>query len=446
MVRIGPMASPESRPKHALDRRALMAGIGAAALAPLWPAEGFAQARPAVSLKATPASLAVRSGAAPTPVWALEGPELGFGRGETAEIVVGNELPLPALFDISGLDGAAAAEPLIARAPLAAGVKETLQLQLRHAGTYLCGLGILGDGQARPTRARALMVRENPPVAVDRDEVVLIEDWRIKADGTAVAPGLQPGDSTAVQTINGKSSFDLSARSNERIRLRFINASQRTVMAIKLEGLEVRVMALDGQPAEPFQARNGALVIAPGSRVDVFVDVTGAAGTAYPILLHDGREGRPIGKLIVSPDPPIRPAPLPPASPLPSNGLPAQIELKGALRIDLALGGPAAEWTTPAAFSKTSPHAFRAKPGRSVVLALTNRGAIATVFHLRGHHFRLLDRLDDGWKPFWLDTLAVEPGQTQRIAFLAEHPGRYLIEQIATDWAAPRLVRWYDVA
>ncbi len=62
------------------------------------------------------------------------------------------------------------------------------------------------------------------------------------------------------------------------------------------------------------------------------------------------------------------------------------------------------------------------------MLALTNRAAIATVFHLHGHHFRLLDRLDDGWKPFWLDTLAIEPGQTQRIAFRAEYPGRYLIE------------------
>ena len=80
-----------------------------------------------------------------------------------------------------------------------------------------------------------------------------------------------------------------------------------------------------------------------------------------------------------------------------------------------------------------------------MVLALTNRAAIATVFHLHGHHFRLLDRLDDGWKPFWLDTLAIEPGQTERIAFAAEYAGRWLIESIATDWAAPRLVRWYGV-
>ncbi len=43
------------------------------------------------------------------------------------------------------------------------------------------------------------------------------------------------------------------------------------------------------------------------------------------------------------------------------------------------------------------------------------------------------------------DTLAVEPGQTQRIAFAAEHAGHWLIESVATDWAAPRFVRWYAV-
>jgi FtsP/CotA-like multicopper oxidase with cupredoxin domain len=80
-----------------------------------------------------------------------------------------------------------------------------------------------------------------------------------------------------------------------------------------------------------------------------------------------------------------------------------------------------------------------------VVLALKNPGPVATVFHPHGHHFRLLDRLDDGWKPYWLDTLAVEPGQTQRIAFAATYPGRWLIESVATDWAASRLVRWYAV-
>jgi FtsP/CotA-like multicopper oxidase with cupredoxin domain len=130
---------------------------------------------------------------------------------------------------------------------------------------------------------------------------------------------------------------------------------------------------------------------------------------------------------------------------LPSNGLPAQLDLRNALRFDVALGGPQPDWVTPVTFAASAQPAFRGKPGRTVVLAVTNRADIATVFHLHGHHFRLLDRLDDGWKPFWLDTLAIEAKQTQRIAFAAEYAGRWLMEAIATDWAAPRLVRWYSV-
>src|SRR5882757_952146 len=168
MVRIGPMASPKLHLKSVLDRRELIAGLGAAALAPLVPAaalaQGLAQARPALTLRASAESVALRPNAAATPIWALQGPELGFGRGETAEIAFANELPVPALLDIRGLDGAPTAEPLTGRAPLAAGARETLQLPLRHAGTYLCGLSLLGDGRARPSQARALVVRENQAV------------------------------------------------------------------------------------------------------------------------------------------------------------------------------------------------------------------------------------------------------------------------------------------
>jgi len=201
-------------------------------------------------------------------------------------------------------------------------------------------------------------------------------------------------------------------------------------------------MALDSRPAEPFPARNGAFILAPGGRVDAFVDITAPPASTSPILLHDGKEARPIARLITSNEPPIRGARLPSAAALPSNGLP-QLELKNASRFEVTLG--TADWVTPARLVTTTPPAFRAKAGRTIVLALNNRAGSTTVFHLHGHPFRLLDRLDDGWKPFWLDTLAIDAGQTQRIAFAAEFPGRWLIESIATDWAAPRLVKWYSV-
>ncbi len=419
------------------SRRDLLAGFGASAVAGLRTA--WAQAR--LALQARPDRIALRSGGPETPVWSLGSGELRFRRGETLQLDLGNDLPVPIALNWRGLDGVPALAPLAGRPPLAAGAKESVAIPFRHAGTLLCDMNLLGG--ERPMGARTLVVQESEAVIVDRDEVLLIEDWRLRADGSAVAAGQDTKDAVAVFTVNGRFGPDLTCRINERLRLRFINACQRTVIAVKIDQAEVRVMAIDSQPAEPFVARNGAIVLAPGGRVDAFVDVTVPVGSALPIQLHDGKEARPVGRLLVSNDPPVRAAPLPPAPPLPSNGLPARLDLKSALRIDLALNGP--DWIAPASFSASAQPAFSAKAGRIVVLALTNRADIATVFHLHGHHFRLLDRLDDGWKPFWLDTLAIEPGQTQRIAFAAEHAGRWLLESTATDWAAPRLVRRYAV-
>lgn len=432
-----------------LYRREFLAGLGATALLPAFPSIAAAQARPSLALQAKEGVIALRPGAPGTPIWTLEGPTSGsvlrFKRGETLEVMLGNGLPVPALTSWRGMDGVPAAEPLAARPPLPSGAKETLVIPLRHAGTFLCDLRLLGDGQARPSRAQALIVGESEPVAVDRDEVLLIEDWRLRPDGTAIAPGLDPKDTITVYTVNGLTALDIPARAHQRLRLRFINGCQRTTIAVKIGNHDLRVMAIDGQPAEPFLARGGALVLAPGTRVDALVDATAAPGTISSIQLHDGKEARPIARLVTSGEPPVRAELLPAAAPLPSNGLPARLDLKSALRVDLSLGGPPADWVVPANFVNSAAPPFRAKVGRIVVLALTNRAQIATVFHLHGHHFRLLDRLDDGWKPFWLDTLAIEPGQTQRIAFAAEFAGRWLIESVGTDWAAPRLVRWYSV-
>jgi FtsP/CotA-like multicopper oxidase with cupredoxin domain len=425
-----------------------MAGLGAAALGPAMPGIVAAEGRPALVLHAKAGFIALRPGAPATPIWSLQGPApdpgLRFKRGDELAMTLQNELPVPTALNWHGIDGVPAAEPLAARPLLAPGAKQTFLIPLRQAGTFMCDLRLVGDGQAQPSPARALVVEESE-AAADRDEVLLIEDWRLRPDGTAIAPGTDPKGTNPVYTVNGQTTLDIPTRTHERLRLRLVNGCQRIVIAVKFEGHDIRVMAMDSEPAEPFLARGGAVVLAPGGRVDALIDATMPPGSTSAILLHDGTEARPIGRLVASKDPPIRDTPLPAAAALPSDGLPAQLDLKNALRIDLTLGGPKADWVSPAEFASSAAPVFRAKAGRTVVLALTNRAAAPEVFHLHGHHFRLLDRLDDGWKPFWLDTLAIEPGQTQRIAFAAEVAGRWLLETMATDWAAPRLVRWYSV-
>ncbi len=430
-----------------LDRRELVTGLGAAVLGPALPRIAAARGRPSLMLQAQAGVVALRPGEANTPIWSLLGPapDISLKRGDELEITLANELPVAAALNWHGLDGVLAAEPLLARAPLSPGAKETFVIPLRHAGTFMCDLRLLGDAQARPLPARPLVITDNEPVAVDREQLFLIEDWRLKPDGTAIAPGIDPKDTMPLYTVNGLITPDIPTRTNERLRFRFISGCQRNVVALKIEGHDVRVMALDSQPAEPFLARGGALVLAPGTRVDAFIDATTPPGSSSPILLHDGKEGRPIARLVASRQPPLRDAALPAAPPLPSNGLPDRLDLKNALRVDLTIGRSQAEWVAPANFESSAAPAFRTKAGRTVVLALSNRGDIAEVFHLHGHHFRLLDRLDDGWKPFWLDTLAIEPGQTQRVALSAEYAGRWLMETMATHWAAPRVLRYYIV-
>ncbi|MCA1384834.1 multicopper oxidase domain-containing protein [Bradyrhizobium sp. BRP23] len=427
---------------HAPHRREVLAGLGASAAGLIAGGAG-PSVTAQLALQARPATLALRPGQPATPIWELAAVshigDVRLKRFDRCQLVFSNNLPVPLAPVWYGLHAPMAADPLRGRAPAAPDTTETSIIPVSNAGTLLADFRLFEGRLKQPARPLPIIAAEPSRVPVDRDAVLLIEEWRLRPDSTAVPPGQDPKDTTPLYTINGKTSFELSASAGERLRLRFINGSQRSVLAIKLENHEVRVMALDGQPAEPFPARNGALVLAPGARADAFVDSAASA----PFLLHDGKEARRVGSLTVSGK--LERAPLPPPQPLPPNDLPEKLDLRGALRFDVALGTADSGWVRPATFSTASAPAFGAKVGRTVVLALQNPAPVTTVFHLHGHHFRLLDKLDDGWKPYWLDTLAIEPGQTQRIAFAATSPGRWLIESVVTDWAAPRLVRWYGV-
>jgi FtsP/CotA-like multicopper oxidase with cupredoxin domain len=428
------------------NRRGVLAAFGTAALAPLVPCSARTQGLQTLSLQATTKMVALRAGEAKGPTWSLVGPTpagVRFDAGSQIEISLQNELPVPIALNWRGLDGVPAAEPLTAQAPVPPGGKTILRAALRRAGTSVCDVRLLGDGASLPSRPLPVVIEEGARVPVDRDQVLLVEDFRLRADGSAVTPGLDPGEATTIHTVNGQISPDILVRSNERLRIRLINAAQRQIIAVKIDGLDVRVMAVDGVPAEPFLARNGALVLPPGGRADAFIDATIPPGSAATVLLHDGKQAHSIAKLVASAEPPLRPAPLPEPPSLPPSDLPAKLDLRSAVRFDLALGGP--EWMRPRDFAVSAPPAFTARQSRVVVLTLTNRSDRAAVFHLHGHHFRLLDRLDDGWKPYWLDTLAIEPAQTQRVAFPADHSGPWLLESAIADWSAPTLLRWYSV-
>src|SRR5262249_62316562 len=117
-------------------------------------------------------------------------------------------------------------------------------------------------------------------------------------DRSAIPTGSNIAGTQTLYTINGQREWTIPARTNQRLRLRFVNGCHRAVIAFRVADHEVRVVAIDGQPAEPFTARDGQLVLAPGSRVDAVLDATLPPSSRAQIVLHDGTVPKPIATVV----------------------------------------------------------------------------------------------------------------------------------------------------
>jgi FtsP/CotA-like multicopper oxidase with cupredoxin domain len=92
------------------------------------------------------------------------------------------------------------------------------------------------------------------------------------------------------------------------------------------------------------------------------------------------------------------------------------------------------------------PPLLRVPKGAPVVLAIDNMSAIAQPLHLHGHFFRQLHPYDDGWDPYFLDTLLVPEYRTVRVAFVADHPGKWLFASTNLERFDAGLWTWIEVA
>jgi FtsP/CotA-like multicopper oxidase with cupredoxin domain len=159
-------------------------------------------------------------------------------------------------------------------------------------------------------------------------------------------------------------------------------------------------------------------------------------------------DGLPLVEIVTAGD---RHPALPAIAPLPPNTkLPETIKLQSATRKDVVIKGdpkaPNAPWTiNGAAGQPKGAPLVKVRRGNPVVLALTNQTAFMQPLHLHGHSFRLLHALDDGWEPYWLDTVQVPENKTVRIAFVADNPGRWLLASTVAERFDAGLWTWIEV-
>jgi FtsP/CotA-like multicopper oxidase with cupredoxin domain len=401
-----------------------------------------------------------------TAVWnyddAVPGPVLRVKRGGEVNVRLVNELQIPTLIHWHGvrLPNAMDGVPHLTQAPIAPGATFNYHFIAPDAGTFWYHAPLIAaDGPGRGL-CGALVVDEKQPVDVDRDVTILLDHWRLDASG-AVEPahGGKPdraarsGNPGEHLTVNGQPAADVAVRTNDRLRLRLVNAAQGRVFALRVVGHRATVMAIDGEPVEPFVPTEDRLALGPGNRLDLFVDATSPGDGAVVLLRDEFRPEPALVRLVYSAS--GRPMPLPDPAPLPGNGLPARMDFVRAVRVQIPIGeekrdsGIGAERVRTLADPLSGPQLgaplFAVNRGRTVMLAFANRTTAAHVMHVHGHHFRLLDALDDGWKPYWLDTLLVPPRFVGRIAFIADNPGKWLIEWHRLAPAPTPMAAWFEV-
>ncbi|MGA2895660.1 MAG: multicopper oxidase family protein [Xanthobacteraceae bacterium] len=420
MIRIAP--SP-------LSRRRLVSGSLAAACAALAVTTRSHAASPPGDIRLLHATTTGYDGMLP-------GPPLQVRRGEELSIRLVNELPEPTAVHWHGVRTANAMDgaPPLTQSPIAPGESFDYRFIAPDAGTfwYHPPNGIHESGRARRDLCGALIVTESEPVDVDQDLTLVFATPSVPGEAAN-----SPPRTDAPVTVNGTMNLDIHARANERLRLRLINATDGRILGVRVAGLRSFVMATDGEPAEPFAAREGRLLLGPGNRIDVFIDCTLAPGNTAPIYIDGNSADAEIARIICDASTATRAAPRDDPQALPPNPLPDRMDFLGAFRFDAAVGRTASRET-----GHKSGLLFAVKRARTVVLGLSNSTSENQYIHLHGHHFRLLDARDDGWKPFWLDTLPIAPGSNPRIAFVADNIGTWMIEGLISDSGASA---WFAV-
>jgi FtsP/CotA-like multicopper oxidase with cupredoxin domain len=424
---------------------------------------------PAV-LEAKPARQQVAPAQYPaTEIWGYNGvtpgPTLRLKQGDRLRITLANALPqLATTIHWHGvrvphaMDGV----PHLTQPPVEPGQRFEYEFDVPDAGTYWYHPHLRSYEQVARGLHGALVVEERAPIAVDRDLVWVIADWRmtrraaIQDDFQDLHDLSHAGRLGTVVTINGRFAreYPLEAHAGERVRLRLVNAAVARIFGLRFAGHRPTVIALDGQPVEPHALGERGLVLGPGMRADLIIDFTGKPGERHVIedAYYPGDRAA-VSEIVYRDAPPLRAQAAGPVPRLPPNPL-AEPDPAKAERHELVLQGGAMgslrearvqgevlpiarmlkehhlAWAINGVAGKGHGDAplLQLRHGSHYVLVLRNDTGWEHPIHLHGHVFRVLtrNRMPEPYRP-WRDTVLVGRHETVEIALVADNPGEWML-------------------
>jgi FtsP/CotA-like multicopper oxidase with cupredoxin domain len=414
-----------------------------------------------------------------TEIWGYGGtvpaPEIRVRQGGRVQRRFRNELPQPSSVHWHGIRIENAMDGVSGLTQDAVAPDENFDYDFAapDAGTYWYHAHNRSHEQvARGLRGPLIVEEPNGP-DVDREEVLMLEDWLLDPEtGQHFADFEQPmmmshgGRIGNFVTTNGLYDLSIPARKNERIRLRVINASGARIFPLTLSGLEGWTVALDGMPLPNPERIGGELILGPAQRMDLVVDVTADEGSVAQ-LLRIGDDDQPVPQVsfpvggVAAGATRAAPAPL---EPNPKSAMP---DLAGArdLRLVMAggamgrmqsallggerlgfrqLAGAGRFWSLNDVAEMTETPLAELSVNEPVRLKIDNQTVFPHAMHLHGMHFREV-RADGGLGPM-RDTILMAGNETREIAFVADNPGKWLFHCHMLSHAASGMTTWVRVA
>lgn len=396
-----------------------------------------------VELVAAPATLelldgkpaevwAFRDGAVDDSVASIPGPMLEAKLGDQVIVHFRNELPEETTIHWHGLRVPNAADGTPAsQMPVAPGGTYDYEMEIVDAGLFWYHPHVNGDVQVERGLYAPVLVHGGVEPDVAADRVFVLDDVKLSASGALSTQtdvlDLMLGRQGNVVLVNGKQAPELAAATGSRERWRFVNAANGRYFNLELPGHTFRVIGWDGGLINaPYETER--VLIAPGERYDVLVELAGEPGDALALRTvhydrgHDIPDPGPIELLAITLGEPGEP---PDALPTTWGDVAPIATDASTPRRTFLLQEDDADPANPVftingeAFPDITP--LTGAPGDVEIWEIHNMSEMDHPFHLHGMSFQLLDE-PGGWK----DTVNVPRMSPLAVAVELGGPGRWM--------------------
>ena len=463
-----------------IDRRSALKLIGAAAAVATSPSQLFATPNGnwlELDARATKHKLHNSDQALPSDLWGYNGqicgPTLRYKQGETARIRFTNSLVEPTSVHwhgiriVNAMDGVSG----LTQAPVQPGETFEYEFELPDAGTYWYHAHNNSWSQVARGLYGPLIVDpvEHTPLPAEQDIVLMLDDWRLDANGRfdeqslgALMDWSHGGRMGNWLTVNGQSLPKIKLQQGAPTLLRLVNACNARILEIDPNRFGAKIVGYDGQPVkgEPKQLTYKPLLLGPAQRVDLLVQpreqfaLEEVSGEPFPFCFFEvGTGGLPAA-------PYVHPKPNKIPLPHPEDRLKFQINMTGGamgMMGDITYQGKKLEgedfqrtkqlWAFNGTANLAEQPMLIARRFETVELDVINNTAFMHAMHVHGHHFLIEDRDGDGVEQpdHWRDTFLISPRQSTKIAFVADNPGKWLFHCHMLEHAAAGMTSWFKV-